>query len=536
MRRQHAPAQRHLITNTVALDKNTKQSNRTSCNILFAGTGPSTRSIPLYNILWAELTPDSTTLTIDFAEEKSKHELTATKLSFPAPLDDIEDNHQTPLQQVHAFIATLISRAYGQAVPRKRAYVLVNPHAGPGGADKKFSKEVRPIFEAARMPLTVVTTTHTGHAVTLCQELDIDAHDVVVACSGDGLPHECFNGLAQRPDAKRALGKMPVVLIPCGSGNAMACNLYGTHKPSLSALAIVKGVRTPLDLVSITQGERRFISFLSQAFGLVADLDLGTEHMRWMGSRRFTVGFMWLVFQKRQYPCDIAVKVEIEHKAAVKEHYRTRIGSAVDAEGAGSATRQSDKESDAERAETPAMNDDGDDGLPPLKYGTVRDKIPEGWEVIPAANLGNFYCGNVSRYSIYSQVDNQHADFSQMAYMAPDTNFFAAAMANDGLMDMVTADGDISPFKAIQMQLGVENGHFFDNPLVTYQKISAYRITPRHQDKGGYISIDGEAVPFEPFQAEVHQGLGLTLSKNGDYEAPGPKDWDTVTNAERLLA
>jgi sphingosine kinase len=474
------------------------------------------------------------TLTIDFAEEKSKHKLTVTKLSFERPPPTIFPS----LLQVRGFIATLMSRAYGQAVPRKRAYVLVNPHAGPGGADKKFAREVRPIFEAARMPLTVVTTTHTGHAVTLCKEMDIDAHDVVVACSGDGLPHECFNGLAERPDAKRALGKMPVVLIPCGSGNAMACNLYGTHKPSLSALAIVKGVRTPLDLVSITQGDRRFISFLSQAFGLVADLDLGTEHLRWMGSTRFTVGFMWLVFQKRQYPCDIAVKVEIGDKLAVKEHYQTRTGSAVDAEGAGagSAAQQSDKGTDVAGAVTPAMNDDGDDGLPPLRYGTVTDKIPEGWDLIPAEKMGNFYCGNVSCSSRYSQVDNQHADFSQMAYMAPDANFFAGAMPNDGLMDMVTADGDISPLKAIQMQLGVENGHFFDNPLVNYQKVSAYRLTPRDQDKNAYISIDGEAVPFEPFQAEVHQGLGLTLSKNGNYEAPGPKDWDHVTNAERLLA
>ena len=122
-----------------------------------------------------------------------------------------------------------------------------------------------------------------------------------------------------------------------------------------------------------------------------------------------------------------------------------------------------------------------------------------------------------------------------MAYMAPDTNFFAAALANDGLMDLITTEGDVSPFKSMGLQLDVESGRFFDSPLVSYRKVSAYRIIPRNQ-KTGYISIDGEAIPFEPFQAEVHQGLGLTLSKKGVFEAPGPLNWDTVTTSERLLA
>ena len=36
-----------------------------------------------------------------------------------------------------------------------------------------------------------------------------------------------------------------------------------------------------------------------------------------------------------------------------------------------------------------------------------------------------------------------------------------------------------------------------------------------------YISIDGEKVPFEPFQAEVHEGLGTVLAKRHLYDAPG---------------
>lgn len=122
-----------------------------------------------------------------------------------------------------------------------------------------------------------------------------------------------------------------------------------------------------------------------------------------------------------------------------------------------------------------------------------------------------------------------------MAYMAPDLNFFSAALANDGLMDLITIDGDVPPLKSLGLQLAVESGHFFDSPLVSYRKVSAFRVIPREQETG-YISIDGEAIPFGPIQAEVHQGLGLTLSKKGGFEAPGPLNWDTVTTSERLLA
>jgi sphingosine kinase len=109
-----------------------------------------------------------------------------------------------------------------------------------------------------------------------------------------------------------------------------------------------------------------------------------------------------------------------------------------------------------------------------------------------------------------------------MAYMASDANFFSPALPNDGFMDLVCINGDISRLTAVQMMLAVESNKLFDNPGIWYRKILGYRIIPKNQPDG-YISIDGERVPFAPFQAEVHKGLGTVLSKSGHmYEAPGP--------------
>jgi sphingosine kinase len=95
-------------------------------------------------------------------------------------------------------------------------------------------------------------------------------------------------------------------------------------------------------------------------------------------------------------------------------------------------------------------------------------------------------------------------------------------------MDLVTINGDLPILTAVSTLLAVEAGTFFEKPDVNYRKISAYRIIPRNQ-QDGYISIDGEKVPFQAFQAEIHPSLGRVLSKNGMYEAAGPTGWENAS-------
>lgn len=47
-----------------------------------------------------------------------------------------------------------------------------------------------------------------------------------------------------------------------------------------------------VDLFSFTQGNQKRISFMSQTVGLLADVDIETEHLRWMGDLRFVLGFL----------------------------------------------------------------------------------------------------------------------------------------------------------------------------------------------------------------------------------------------------
>lgn len=439
----------------------------------------TTQAIPFFNILWAEISDFD--VTIQYVKHISKHRVRVAAVNYL--IDKPQQSH------AQAWITRLLDHAYGGSRRRKRIKVLINPFGGQGKAQKWFLRDIEPIFAAARCEVDVEKTAYRGHATEIAEKLDTDAFDVVASCSGDGLPHEVFNGLAMQKDAVAALSKVAVVQLPCGTGNAMSWNCFGTDSNGLAALGIVKGIRIPLDLVSITQGQTRTLSFLSQSVGIVAEVDLGTENIRWMGNARFTYGFLTRILRKTVWPCQIHVKIEQPSKADVKDHFRRE---------AVNRPRTADR---GYRSRNDALDHDVGQ-LPPLRYGTVNSPIPESFVSIPGERLGNFYSGN-------------------MALMAPGMNFFPATLPSDGCADLITIDGDISRLPAIKAMLAVENGTFFDMPYVNYRKVSGYRIKPlKLEGREGYIAIDGERYPYAEFQAEVHQGLGTTLSKSGRaYEA-----------------
>ncbi|RAO65618.1 uncharacterized protein BHQ10_001630 [Talaromyces amestolkiae] len=446
------------------------------CGLQVVATTAS-QSIPYYDILSAQISDSA--LILKYAKPVVKDDYAPSTLTYAL------DNDQTSLAIAEAWIEQLLKSAYGQAQRNKRLRVLINPYGGKGYAKELYNEYAAPMFEAAGCKVDLELTKYAGHATDIAEKMDIDAYDAVLCCSGDGLPYEVLNGFAKRANAAEALAKVAVAMVPCGSGNAMAWNLCGTNSVSLAALSIIKGLRTPLDLVSLTQTGTRTLSFLSQSYGIVAESDLGTDHLRWMGAARFTYGFLTRLLRQATYPCDISFKLETDSKQAMKERYLEY------------------------KNQKPALRPIGGSqevigqGLPALKYGTVDDEVPSDWQTISTDTLSNFYAGN-------------------MAIMTADANFFPATVPNDGLIDVVMIDGAIGRLRALSMMTAVENGGFFDYPEVEVRKVHAYRLTPRGS-KDGYISVDGERIPWQPFQVEVHPGLGTVLSKSGHlYEAQGP--------------
>lgn len=69
---------------------------------------------------------------------------------------------------------------------------------------------------------------------------------------------------------------------------------------------------------------RRF-AFLSQAIGLMVDLDIGTENLRWMGDTRFLIGFLKGIANNKGAFCRLRLKVVEDDKQDMARKAKERI-------------------------------------------------------------------------------------------------------------------------------------------------------------------------------------------------------------------
>ena len=107
------------------------------------------------------------------------------------------------------------------------------------------------------------------------------------------------------------MAKTAIGLIPGGSANGLvkavltyAGEDYGVEN---AAFIAAKGRMIRMDLTEIEAEyqKEKIYSFLSTFWGVLADCDINSEVLRWMGPTRFTVWGALRVFCPRTYPGSI---------------------------------------------------------------------------------------------------------------------------------------------------------------------------------------------------------------------------------------
>ncbi|XP_045213785.2 sphingosine kinase 2-like isoform X2 [Mercenaria mercenaria] len=196
--------------------------------------------------------------------------------------------------------------------PKTRFLVLVNPHSGPGKAMQIYQKQVAPMLDEADIQVKLIQTDHAGHGVELMKTLNRKDYYGVVIVSGDGLIYEVVNGLMNREDWQDAV-KLPIGCIPGGSGNALSCSINYSAGESVetdvvlhSTFILIKHRVIAMDLVLIQQPRQQIYSFLSIAWGLLADIDYESEKFRAIGEARFTLQAIRRIFSLRKYKCKLS--------------------------------------------------------------------------------------------------------------------------------------------------------------------------------------------------------------------------------------
>ncbi|XP_077462485.1 sphingosine kinase 1-like [Stigmatopora argus] len=381
-----------------------------------------------------------------------------------------------------------------------RIMLLVNPQSGKGQALTLYNNHVQRMLDEAGVLHMLVITEHQNHARELVREVDLSQWDALVIVSGDGLLFEVINGLMERSDWEEAI-HTPLGILPGGSGNALAASIHYYAGASLSCgeellvscgLLLCKGVVSHMDLVSVhlASGARLF-SFLSLAWGFVADVDVESEKYRRVGAVRFTLGTLMKLASLRVYKGKLAyLPVTGEDDRTPPEHVGNRESPSWNSFRNSCHSNNTLEARGTERRRRPikSRTEPSDSLLPPLD-----EPLPGGWVPVPEEDF-------VLVLAIYQ------------SHLAMDLLAAPGAALDDGVIHLFYVKAGISRAALLRLFLAMEKGaHLACNcPHMVHTKVRALRLEP--SSPKGIITVDGEVVEYGPVQAEVRRGMARLIS------------------------
>ncbi|GMK53631.1 hypothetical protein CspeluHIS016_0102170 [Cutaneotrichosporon spelunceum] len=488
---------------------------------------------------------------------KSDHHLRRTKIRVL-----VEPVHSADAEK---WVDKLMSAAYPVTKPYRNVLLLVNPVSGKGKGVTIAKHTIIPTLEAAGCKVDVRETEYRKHAEDICMNADLSDVDVIAVASGDGGCFEAFNGLAMRPDGRKAL-RTPLAPLPTGSACAACTNLFGpknTYNVLLATLNVIKGQRMPIDLQSVVllpSLERR-VSFLSVAVGLMVDLDIGTENLRWIGDSRFVYGYLRGVMQSKS--CKARIKLDIvdsdkermareAKEAALADRGTTTIGGGTDplqlirgvqtmsvasqavanggGYGNGLTPSSSRNNSGSTMKPSGVVGQDSakdtvtdEEGLPPVDLLEPT----ESWVTVDSSGNGRFddKSGTPNMWSEGEAMLYLYSGL--MPYVARDLNQWPVVRAGSGVIDIVLQR---CAARRVMLSHATEgaSGLLYWLESQCYYKVLGYTVENLDKEGQPKLTIDGEGYDWHSFHVEVLPRAATLLALDGHYyqaeflsQAPG---------------
>eukprot|EP01117_Protostelium_nocturnum_P015379 TRINITY_DN595_c0_g1_i1.p1 TRINITY_DN595_c0_g1~~TRINITY_DN595_c0_g1_i1.p1 ORF type:complete len:433 (+),score=202.68 TRINITY_DN595_c0_g1_i1:112-1410(+) len=177
---------------------------------------------------------------------------------------------------------TIVRPAEAVKLNVKRVRILYNPQSGAKKGEE-FAQTSKAVFEKNGIEVEMIPLERKGHGEELCETMSVEGIDVVCCLGGDGTFHECVNGYMKRKDEARL--KVPLAVLPGGTGNSFALELSGSTKLRTSIEHIMRGLTVAIDIGEIyfpTDNSKTY-SFNSLHWGMASKVNVTAEKLRWMG-------------------------------------------------------------------------------------------------------------------------------------------------------------------------------------------------------------------------------------------------------------
>ena len=171
--------------------------------------------------------------------------------------------------------------------------LIVNPFSGKKQGLKILEK-IQPYFLRSDIEIEVIKTGYSRHAEIIAKEFDITKYNGLVIIGGDGTFHEVINGILNRGDQK----KIPIGIIPAGSGNSFMQDL-DLVDPVKAVQLIISNQTRLIDVMRLQMGDEIRYGINLIGWGMVTDVGLTAENIRWIGPIRYTLAALFQILFKR---------------------------------------------------------------------------------------------------------------------------------------------------------------------------------------------------------------------------------------------
>ncbi|XP_068217955.1 sphingosine kinase 1-like [Palaemon carinicauda] len=454
-----------------------------------------------------------------------------------------EDTYEKNLEIANEWRSAVYSairgkeNARGNINRRKKLLIVINPNSGAGRALRIYKKQVAPVLGEAEVPHEVLITKAANHALNLVRSMDLDQYAGLVIVSGDGLLYEIYNGLLSRPDWDKAI-EYPVGVIPGGSGNGLARSLahyldepYLANPVLVSTLNLAYGYTSPMDLVLVHTPDAKRLSFLSIGLGLLSDIDIESERLRSFGESRFTLWAIARIANLRRYHAKLSFKRL--HKTVANNNHRRhpfQRSQTVEEEPYLASTGESGHISRSHSI-AKVEEDDFDMNASLVKVDPVKpEESPEVGFLFNGnseyeqseklskditAQLQGGCCMPKLGESLPNDWETVEDDFIiiyavYQSHIGTDVFIAPNATLNDGTIWLLIVHGHATKSSITRFLLAMDGSHI-NIPGVEMIPVEAFRVEP--SGKSGYLTVDGEVIPWGPLQAQILPSKGKIITR-----------------------
>ncbi|MBA4851172.1 diacylglycerol kinase family protein [Emticicia sp. BO119] len=188
----------------------------------------------------------------------------------------------------------------------KKLLLLVNPHSGSGKslAASEFLKQ-----NLAGYEFNTVVSQYKGYFVDFLRKEDLTLYEKIIIFGGDGTMHEVTNGIAEKDTTP------PLLLFPCGGGKALNHDINNLDWESSLAKFHQHNTKQ-IDIFRVwfpkaETNKQMMYGFNIIGWGLVSNINLTSEKLRWSGDLRYSIAAIIHIFKNTGFEGKVMIDDEV---------------------------------------------------------------------------------------------------------------------------------------------------------------------------------------------------------------------------------